>query len=253
VVGLSALLDAAHRVDDGLLPEPGQSFGLFARLLADKGLAHENDCLADYRRQPKSILEVPARKHQERFSAWVARIGNPLDGNWDVVYQIPFVHDGVRGIADFLVRVTDPDTGIVCYEPVDAKLARKDAKPGHVLQLCFYAKAIEALTGMRPQWMHLWLGSGRMEDLRIDDFSPYWRRLRGQLAVALAAGPESGTVPELCPHCEFCEFNAVCEQQWRDEDSLIYVAGIRRPERAVLVEGGVTTLAGLACVRPAAP
>jgi uncharacterized protein len=249
---VTAWLDCAHyltlrnQVDDGLLPDPGQPFGSFARLLADKGLAHENDCLADYRRQPKSILEVPSRKNRERFSAWVARIDNPLDGNWDVVYQMPFVHDGMRGVADFLVRVTDPETGRVSYEPVDAKLARAKAKPGHVLQLCFYAEAIEALTGVRPRRMHLWLGSGRVESLRVDDFSPYWRRLRTQLSAALAAGPESGTVPEPCPHCEFCEFSAVCEQQWRDEDSLIYVAGIRRLERAALGDGGVTTLAGLA-------
>ena len=39
------------------------------------------------------------------------RIGNPLDSGHDVIYQMPFVHDGVRGIADFLVRVEDPDAG----------------------------------------------------------------------------------------------------------------------------------------------
>jgi hypothetical protein len=136
---VTARLDCPHyltlrnQVDDGLLADPGQPFGSFARLLADKGLAHDNDCLADYRRQRKSTLEVPARKHRERFSAWVARIGNPLDGEWDVVYQMPFVHDGVRGIADFLVRVTDPETGRVASERVDAKLARVGAKRGHVL------------------------------------------------------------------------------------------------------------------------
>ncbi len=81
---VTAWLDCSHyltlrnQVDDGLVPDPGQPFGSFARLLADKGLAHENDCLADYRRQGKSILEVSARAPRERFSAWVARIGNPL-------------------------------------------------------------------------------------------------------------------------------------------------------------------------------
>lgn len=49
---------------------------------------------------------------------------------------MPFVHHGMRGVADFLVRVVD-DAGIVTYEPVDAKLALEKAKPGHVLQLCF--------------------------------------------------------------------------------------------------------------------
>lgn len=53
-------------------------------------------------------------------------------------------------MADFVLRVADEETGQVSYEPVDAKLARSEAKPGHVLQLCFYAEAIEALTGGAP-------------------------------------------------------------------------------------------------------
>src|ERR1700744_5538510 len=89
---VTAWLDCPHyltlrnQVDASVLPDPGQPFGSFARLLADKGLAHEKAGLADYRRQGKSIHEISARGHQERFSAWVARIGNPLDGDWDVIY-----------------------------------------------------------------------------------------------------------------------------------------------------------------------
>ena len=86
------------------------------------------------------------------------RVANPLDQGCDVIYQMPFVHEGIQGIADFLVRVEDGDTGGVSYEPVDAKLAWVEAKPGHVLQLCFYADAIAALSGVRPRHMHLWLG-----------------------------------------------------------------------------------------------
>ena len=43
------------QVDSGTLTEPDLSFGSFARLLAEKGLAHEKECLTDYRRQDKSI------------------------------------------------------------------------------------------------------------------------------------------------------------------------------------------------------
>lgn len=252
---VTAWLDCAHfltlrnKVDDGSLAEPDPTYGSFARLLVAKGVEHERECLAEYARRGKSILEIPAREPGEPFTDWVARVGNPFDAGWDVVYQMPFVHDGMRGIADFVIRAEDPDTGTVSYEPVDAKLARAQAKPGHVLQLCFYADAIEALTGVRPRRMHLWLGSGRPEPLIVDEFSPYWRRLRGQLARALAAGPADGTVPEPCPHCEFCEFFELCTTRWRDEDSLVYVAGIRRTERAVLNDGEVSTLAQLAAHR----
>lgn len=248
---ITAWLDCPHyltlrnKVDDGELAEPDHTFGSFAQLLLRKGEAHEHACLAEYKRQGKSVFEVPPRNvsEKETFGDWVARIGNPLADGWDVVYQMPFVHDGVRGIADFIERLADPETGDVSYEPVDAKLTRVDAKPGHVLQLCFYAGAIRELTKVDPQRMHILLGSGRRETLRVNEFSPYWRRLRAQLSAAIDAGPNASTVPEPCPHCEFCEFFALCDAKWRVEDSLIYIPGIRGPEREALGKAGVTTLA----------
>lgn len=249
---VTAWLDCPHylalsaRVEDGAMPRPEQRFGSFADLLVKKGTAHEQDCLAEYRRQERRILEVPEKAKGQTFASWVAETGNPLDGVHDVVYQMPFIHNGIRGVADFVVRVQNPDTGAVSYEPVDAKLTRVDAKPGHVLQLCFYADAIEALTGRRPENMHIWLGSGQMETLRVSDFRAYWRRLQAQLAAALAGGHAEDTVAEPCPHCEFCEFQPTCETQWRDSDSLIYVASIRKSDRTALVEADIGTLTALA-------
>ena len=54
-----------------------------------------------------------------------------------------------------------------------------------MLQLCFYAEAIEAATGVLPEHMHIELGSGRTETIRTADVLAYWRRLRGQLAKLL--------------------------------------------------------------------
>lgn len=252
---IAAWLDCPHyltlhnQVDEGLLPRPSSSFGSFAQLLVSKGEDHERACLAHYCAEGKSVLEVLPRKTDESFEDWVARSGNPFSESWDVVYQMPFIHNGIRGIADFVVRVEDPSSGAISYEPVDAKLARSDAKPGHVLQLCFYADAIESLTGTRPEHMHVWLGSGRLDRLRVDDFIPYWRRLRSQLTAALAAGPVVGTTAQPCPHCEFCEFQPHCEQQWRDADALHFVAGIRTTDIAALAGADIRTLANLALLK----
>jgi uncharacterized protein len=250
--GITAWLDCEHflalkhQVDAGLLKAPAVGMGSFAELLAAKGIQHELACLADYESQGKSVLRVDPRERGESFASWVGRVGDPFDQDYDVIYQMPLVHEGIRGIADFLVRTTDND-GRTVYEPVDAKLARKEAKPGHVLQLCFYADAIEAATGRRPRRIHLWLGSGNVESLDVDDFAAYWRRLRSQLAGVLAAPVEATTTrPEPCTHCAFCQFAVVCGEQWRSEDSLVYVAGLRSRERAVIEAAGVATLAELA-------
>jgi uncharacterized protein len=256
---ITAWLDCAHflslkhQVEDLLIAKPSSSFGSFAQLLADKGLQHESDCLADYEARGLRVLRIPDRAKHEAFRDWVTRVGNPFDGEYDVIYQMPFVHQGVRGIADFLIKVEN-EAGDVSYEPVDAKLARVEAKPGHVLQLCFYADAIEALTGTRPKHMHLWLGSGRVETLAVDEFGPYWRRIQVQLAAVLADDPtEVVTVPEPCNHCAYCEFFDVCTERWRNDDSLIYVAGIRSMDRQLLETAGIASLQALADCRTAIP
>ena len=250
---ITAWLDCGHyltlrdRLDAGLLTTEIAGFGSFARLLADKGSQHEAECLAHYRAEGRSIYEVPPRDLGERFDQWVARVGTPWDDGYDVIYQMPFVHDGMRGIADFLVKVDDPSEGASAYEPLDAKLARTEAKPGHVLQLCFYADALRATTGAAPERLHLWLGSGHIESLVTREFHPYWNRLRSQLRDLLDDdAPVQDTQPLPCTHCEFCEFAAVCDAQWRDEDSLVYVAGIRATDVLDLEESDISTLAGLA-------
>ena len=231
---ITAWLECPHyltlrsQVESGQLDDPKPVFGSFARLVADKGLAHEQECLEDYRRQGLSIFEVSERREHERFADWVARVGNPLEQDYDVVYQMPFVHDGIRGIADFVVRVRDPETGAISYEPVDAKLTRVEAKPGHVLQLCFYADAIEALTGAPA-----------------NECTSGWDRANWSLcastsSVRTGAGyvPSSPLpwTPVQMPRpshdrariARSASSTRVCEERWRSEDSLIYVAGIRQ-------------------------
>ena len=228
-------------------PYPSHGAGEFARLVMRKGDEHEQECLADYEAQFDgigSVYKVPKRPQNESFTDFTERFAHVIDEQHDVIFQMPFVHEGVQGIADFLIRVeTDDGYG---YEPVDAKLARAEAKPAHLLQLCFYAEAIEAQTGHRPENVHVWLGSGEIEPFRTKNFDAYWRHLRTDLA-ALVAGPiPTDTAAMPCSHCGFCEFAGECSTEWRDADALHYVAGIRSAEIKALESGGVTTLTGLA-------
>ncbi|MGV1004858.1 MAG: TM0106 family RecB-like putative nuclease [Candidatus Nanopelagicales bacterium] len=254
---ITAWLECPHyltldsQVAAGTLIRPDSAIGSYGQLLRDKGDVHEKACLAAFDAAGKRIREMPTLAEGETFAHLVQRAGNPFgEDNWDVLFQMPFIHEGMRGTADFIERVIDPDTGAVSFEPIDSKLTRTAAKPGHVLQLCFYADGIEALTGIAPERMHIWLGSGHQESLRVAEFRPYWRRLRHRLAGEIEAGPTAATEPEPCAFCQFCEFSPRCEQQWREERSLVLVARVRRAERAELNDAGVTTLDSLADAAP---
>ncbi|MGB6059824.1 MAG: TM0106 family RecB-like putative nuclease [Microthrixaceae bacterium] len=249
---ITAWLECAHylslrnMVDSGTL-SVSAPFGSFAQLVVDKGLEHEGACLQHYRDQGLDVFEVPPRQDRESFAKWVQRVGNPLADGHDVIYQMPFVHDGIRGVADFLERIDESDGDGFRYEPVDSKLARSEAKVGHVLQLCFYAEAIAALTGLTPHGVRIWLGSGTSEGFNSTDVMPYWTRLRKQLVALLDEDhDDDATRPVRCTHCEFCEFQQHCEAQWRDEDSLQLVAGFRVSDLDRFRDSGIGTVLALA-------
>ena len=240
-------LSLRNQVDAGTLTIDVTPRGSLADLLIEKGTTHERECLLDLENQGRSVYQVPGRNRDESFEHWVSRVNGVLDEGHDVIYQMPFVDQGIRGIADFLVRVdSNEESERGTYEPIDAKLARSEGKPGHVLQLCFYVEAIQALTGRTPRHMHLWLGTGVQETLEVGQFLPYWRRLRRQLVELLGKDAISETRPSPCDHCDYCEFKGRCENEWRREDSLVYVANIRPTQREALESSGVATVAALA-------
>lgn len=88
---ITAWLDCAHflalkhQVEDGLREAPAGGMSSFAQLLADKGIQHEAACLGEYEREGKHVFRVPDRHKGESFTAWVSRVGNPLEADWDVI------------------------------------------------------------------------------------------------------------------------------------------------------------------------
>ncbi len=246
---ISAWLECAHSMTLRRLEERGaitplpSPAGDLADLLMEKGMSHEDACLRSFEAQGRDVVRVPPREPAEDFADWVERVAPLWHEGHEVLYQMPLLSGGIRGIADFVIQVPG-EAGT--YEPVDAKLTRAAARPGHVLQLCFYAEAIHAVLGTEPRQMHLWLGSGEIETLVVDQFSPYWRRLRRQVARHLLDEGDEATEPEQCAHCAICEYAPVCEAEWRRNDSLVWVASLGAAERHVLEHAGVSRLGELA-------
>jgi len=91
-------LTLERRVAAKLLRVEKSNLGDFARLVMAKGLQHEQECLDRYRQEGRNILIVEAQGDRT-FRQWVDDVGNPFTGKHDdVVYQMPFIHDGIQGI-----------------------------------------------------------------------------------------------------------------------------------------------------------
>jgi uncharacterized protein len=215
-------------------------------LIRRKGQEHEAAYLAGLEAQGRSVVRIPTFDDPD-FDAEEARRQTDeaiRAGTAEVIYQPSLVsEDGVwRGFADFLERL--PSGG---YEPVDTKLARS-AKPGHVLQLLYYAEQLARLQGRPVEHVHVENGLGARETFRCADFEAYYRRVRERFGAALADEPATYGWP--CGHCGICDFRRVCWQQRVDDDHLTLVAGMRRGHAEALAASGVTTLAALGELPP---
>src|SRR5262245_51988983 len=115
-------------------------------------------------------------------TAEAVRAGAPVVYDAAVVDQAAFVDGAWRGLADFVELRSEGG-----YEAVDTKLARR-ARPGHVLQLCFYTEQIARIQEWLPEAMHVVNGLGERETFRPVEFLAYYRRVRGRFLEAVDGG-----------------------------------------------------------------
>jgi len=215
-------------------------------LVARHGTEHEQAHLDSYARGRKSVARI------ETWGAtieayWKAREQTleAMRSGVDVIYQATLFDGHWLGYADFLEKVDVPsDLGGHSYEVVDTKLARS-AKAAALLQTSLYSELVAAMQGRPPEWMHLALGDGTRPRFRFSDYSAYLHHAKARLEAVTAAGPIN-TYPEPVEHCGVCRWNEVCTKRWRDDDSLVLVAGLQRSQARKLGASGVTTVAALA-------
>ena len=212
-----------------------------AELIRRKGEEHELAYLAELRARGLGIAEVEVGEDFDWGRA-AAETVEALAEGVDVVYQGVFVHEGWRGIADFLERQPDGS-----YEAADTKLART-SKPAHILQLCFYTEGVARVTRHEPAFMHVVLGSGLRDSYLPGDFLAYFRRVRQRFLAFTTAPPETYPLP--VSHCSICDFLPLCSARWEQDDHLTLVAWLGGNQASRLTAAGIGTLAELAAAAP---
>src|SRR5947209_5008372 len=218
-----------------------------AELLRRKGEQHERAYLERLRAEGRQIVEITLGEPWD-FEAAARQTAEAMRAGAEIISQATFVDGWWRGRADFLLKIERATRlGAWGYEPLDAKLARAE-KPTYVLQLCFYSDGIAAIQGVMPEHMHVFLGVGERRTLRYDDFAAYYRRVRSRFEDTIAEPTPTEAYP--VEHCALCEFRGVCHEQWRAEDSLVFVAGVRRVNVVRLRDGGLPTLKSLGEASP---
>ncbi len=212
------------------------------KLLQEKGIEHEVACLENWRREGKTIAEIPAKAP---LSKQLDDTREALHDGVDVIYQALLFRQPWRGYPDFLIKCEKPSMlGNFSYEVLDSKLA-KNPKPGHIIQLCLYTELLAEIQKVQPREMHLVLGDNKLASFGVDDFFYYYSHAKKRFENFLPRLPKKSD-PEPCQHCRFCNWQDRCRAEWEKNSHLSLVANIQRPQIKSLWQAGIKTVAELA-------
>ena len=243
-----AFLECEHATTlalvDLVTPLPRAQDDEAAVLVQHKGFAHEARYFDSLKASASSVAQIASDGTPD---ARAEATRQAMREGRDVIYQAALLSGPLFGVADFLRRVERPSAlGAYGYEVVDTKLARNE-KAKFIVQLCFYSDLLAHEQGVDPAAMHVVLGDGVERTYRVANYSRYFRLVRDRFVAFVGRHP-NGTYPEQCAYCELCTWRDVCAAQWKADDHLNQVAGIRRDQIERLREAGVSTLEALAQV-----
>lgn len=215
-----------------------------AKLIQDKGFAHEAAYLSKLREQHASFIDIAAVGNGKDLKQ-KATLQAMQDGI-EIIFQATFLDAPFLGYADFLRRVETPSAlGSYSYEVLDTKLARS-TKGKFVIQLAYYSDLLTGIQGTPPKLMHVVLGDKREVAFRVADYAHYYARQKERFLQRVTVAPSSTSYPSPCDRCDLCHWRELCELRWKVDDHLCQVANILKIHIRKLEANGVGTLEALA-------
>ena len=228
----------------------------FDDLFAKHGIAHEMRVLNAYK-VLHEVLEFDLEQVRNSPGGYAEATRQTLDAmkrGVPVIYQAVLLHDGFLGLVDFLVARSDTsgkllrdNSGRYIYEPVDAKLARRE-RVSALVQLGGYAAVLEDMGCATPIEIHIKLGNGKTFSAQAETLMPVARQLRSRLQEILSE-PEIMPIPSwgvACSACEKCKWSDHCSEGREEARDLTLVYGMRADTRKKLVGAGILTVEDLA-------
>lgn len=212
--------------------EPVLSAAHLARFLACAHALHR-DLAAPEASAHSADPAMSVTAARARLRAGAAQVKGLTLGaaGWCATPQMLERCDGSSDLGAFHYQVVDP-------YPVAA------LRPERVLHLVICSDLLAKLQGVPPA-QAVWTDQdGVRQALRLADYADYVRRAQARLRMSLHAQTPPRAEP--CAACGDCRWAAACAQDWRQDDSLFTLAGIRRAQVARLEAAGISTVAGLA-------
>ena len=216
--------------------------------LQERGFEHEEEYLDHLETLGSSIIRLDPEDYSDQaIDATLAAMRSGVSA----IAQPTLKHNRWFGRADVLLRVDSPSAlGDWSYEVVDTKLS-SNTRAATILQLCMYSEVLGELQGLVPELMHVVVPGTEFEPetYRVAEYVAYYRYVKNDLVESIEDFQSTSRptpYPDPVEQCGMCRWWSVCNETWRKDDHLSFVADMSKSQRTQLGEWDVSTLKQLA-------
>jgi predicted RecB family nuclease len=189
----------------------------------EKGNLHEDEYYKLLKNKYLKVIDIKKLNisSEEKYQKTI----ESMKVGFDIIRGGYLKDDKWSGEFDFLQKSEKykSNLGEYSYEVIDTKNT-SGVKTDHIIQVGMYSYLLEKIQGLTPQSFFILLKDLKKEEIKVSQVNEFFLENKIQYEHFIK-NDLNKTKPEKCDHCKICDWQEVCENDWKTKRHLNQVGG----------------------------
>jgi predicted RecB family nuclease len=212
------------------------------RRLFEKGDKFEEDYFNHLKKEYSKIIDI--KDHQSLKEDREKKTIECMQEGYEVIRGGYFYDDKKKwnGESDFLIinKNVKSKLGNYSYEVFDTKNSTR-VKTEHIFQITIYEHLLRKIQGIQNKNFYVVLKQMKKEAVRLDRVIDFVE-MHKKKYENFVENEIDNAKPEKCSHCKQCDWQNVCKNIWKKNDSLDLMPDLRKDTRKTFQKLGIDTV-----------
>ena len=189
----------------------------------EKGNLHEDEYYKLLKNKYSKVIDIKKLNisSEEKYQKTI----ESMKAGFDIIRGGYLKDDKWSGEFDFLQKSEKykSNLGEYSYEVIDTKNT-SGVKTDHIIQVGLYSYLLAKIQGLTPKSFFILLKDLKKEEIKVSQVNEFFLENKIQYEHFIK-NDLNKTKPEKCDHCQICDWQEVCENEWKVKRHLNQVGG----------------------------
>ena len=210
----------------------------------EKGNLHEDEYYKLLKNKYSKVIDIKKLNisSEEKYQKTI----ESMKAGFDIIRGGYLKDDKWSGEFDFLQKSEKykSNLGEYSYEVIDTKNT-SGVKTDHIIQVGMYSYLLEKIQGLTPRSFFILLKDLKKEEIKVSQVNEFFLENKSQYELFIK-NDLNKTKPEKCDHCQICDWQEVCENEWKVKRHLNQVGGNNKNYIKKFKKNNINTIDDLA-------